>query len=187
MATGWRPGVSRKPESPTVAGRIRSMRIWLDYKSGPPQLPAHILSGELEWVFNGYTPGAPEFRGCANLQRHRQIAAHRRSGSVWSCPAAPAQAQATTPPDTACKLCHVDNEGEIRCRRATIQLGIDLPLSESVHGAHAAESVTAWTAMRARSLPHQPNPYQSSRRISLNCGSCRDDRSPQSRSPDGKG
>ncbi len=87
---------------------------------------------------------------------------------VWSClAAAPAQAQATAPPDTACKLCHVDNEGEITLPSGeTIQLGIDLTV--------AAVGVGAWRACCRVSLLHGlpceprslplPAPAQSGRR-----------------------
>ena len=94
----------------------------------------------------GISRGAPIYRGIGKLLL---IVA---AVLVWSClAAAPAQAQATVPPDTACKLCHVDNEGEITLPSGeTIQLGIDLaPLSESVHGAQLPSQSTAWTAMRA--------------------------------------
>lgn len=101
---------------------------------------------------------------------------------VWSClTATPAQAQEAAPPDTACKLCHVDNEDEITLPSGeTIQLGIDLaPLSESVHGAHAAESVYCTDCHASRDryrFPHQPNPAvdraEFEADIAQNCESC---------------
>ena len=93
-----------------------------------------------------------------------------------------AQAQADPPPpDSACKLCHADNTNTMTLPSGeTLPLGIDLEtLSQSVHGAHAAESIycTDCHQDRRRYLyPHQPNPAQTYdefvAEIAGNCQNC---------------
>lgn len=83
---------------------------------------------------------------------------------LWS-QAAHAQDIVQPPPDAACKLCHVDNEGVYTLPSGeTLPLGIDLTaLDESVHGVHAAAPVYCTDCHSDRQryqFPHQPNPAQ---------------------------
>jgi predicted CXXCH cytochrome family protein len=92
------------------------------------------------------------------------------------------QAQAHSPaPDVACKLCHVGNsEQYVFPSGETMPLGVELePLSDSVHGAHAAEEVYCTDCHRSQErylYPHQPNPAQNLREfraeIAENCEQC---------------
>jgi predicted CXXCH cytochrome family protein len=87
----------------------------------------------------------------------------------------------TSPPDTACKLCHVGNEDELVLPSGeSLELGVDLEqLQNSVHGLHAADSVycTDCHANRQRyRFPHQPNPAETraefAAEVSQNCERC---------------
>lgn len=70
------------------------------------------------------------------------------------------------PPDTACKLCHVGNQGELTLASGeVITLGVDLQeLEQSVHGEHAASDVYCTDCHRPRThylFPHEELTAQS--------------------------
>lgn len=97
---------------------------------------------------------------------------------------APAGAQDNAldlPPDTACKLCHVDTEGQhVLPSGEVLTATVDLAaLAASVHGADAAQPVycTDCHQDRRRYLyPHRPNPAQTldefQADIASNCEQC---------------
>lgn len=84
-------------------------------------------------------------------------------------------------PDSACVLCHVDNEGEITLPSGEV-IAVDVmpaPLSESVHGVHATENVYCTDCHQDQQryrYPHEPNPAQTLAdfvaEISDNCEDC---------------
>ncbi|MCB0147216.1 MAG: hypothetical protein KDE01_06140, partial [Caldilineaceae bacterium] len=97
-----------------------------------------------------------------------------------SRPAA-AQVLQPVPPDSACKLCHIDSTETITLTSGeTLNAGIDpVQLDDSVHGVHAAAPVFCTDCHRPQQryqYPHQANPAESlsefEAEIAGNCQQC---------------
>lgn len=93
----------------------------------------------------------------------------------------PAYAAVEPPPDSACRLCHVDSTAEVVLPSGeTLSAGVNLSVfDQSVHGAHAAEGVYCTDCHQDRQryqYPHEPTPAQSLEEfvneISQNCEQC---------------
>lgn len=85
--------------------------------------------------------------------------------AAWALGPVPAHAAAEPPPDSSCRLCHVDSQEVVTLPSGeSFPVTVDLPVLESsAHGAAAGEPVycTSCHARRERYFyPHAPNPAQ---------------------------